>query len=99
MLLNLIKQAASEENDTKRKTEILTGVVIARDKDKYPKATDDITMLIQTDPKIQLDLDFLMFSQTSAGFEYDVGDRFFIIQIQGGQRFLVFDKIFERVSE
>lgn len=88
-IVELIKQASKEERNSETSFGIITGEVI---RTGNIEAYEDERLVIQTDTKIQLKKENIIFSEKTSKIIFEKGDKAILLRDVGGQRFLLFDK-------
>lgn len=81
-LTQVIKQIARDEREASKPADIVPGTV---------EKTSPLT--VRVSPKLALTGETLMTTYTAAHSDLAPGDRVVLIRAQGGQRFLVVDKL------
>lgn len=80
-LIQIIKQAAIEAVEASSPTKVITGTVV----DSSPQ--------IKLDQKLTITSDFIIKTERLAEMGLTAGDKVILLQVQGGQQFIVLDKV------
>lgn len=80
-LIQIIKQAAIEAVEASSPTKVITGTVV----DSSPQ--------IKLDQKLTITSDFIIKTERLSEMGLTAGDKVMLLQVQGGQQFIVLDKV------